>query len=187
MIQPSVYIYSLPLGPLFHPTLIPSLQVITKLPVLYRSLPLGIYFIHGSLCMSVLISQFIPPLSSLPVSTCLFFTSMPLRMIHAQSPSCVQIFVASLTVACQAPLPMEFSRQGYWSTVPMPTPGDHPNPGITSASLVSLAGGFFTTSATQEAKLFIIQLSTETELGLYGPYPTPYPRPPLAFKKKKNY
>ena len=68
----------------------------------------------------------------------------------------------------------------------MPTPGDLPNPGITSASRVSLAGGFFTTSATQEAKLFIIQLSTETELGLYGPYPTPYPRPPLAFKKKKE-
>ena len=127
------------------------------------------------------------PFSSLPVSTCLFFTSMPLRMIHAQSPSCVWIFVASLIVACQAPLPMGFSRLGCWSTVPVPTAGDLPSPGIKSVSLVSLAGGFFTTSATQEAKLFIILLSTETELGLYGPYPTLHPHPPLAYKKKKNY
>ena len=51
------------------------------------------------------------------------------------------------TVACQAPLPMEFSRQEYWSGVPFPSPGDLPNPGIEPASLVSpaLAGGFFTT------------------------------------------
>ena len=34
------------------------------------------------------------------------------------------------TVACQAPLSMEFSRQEYWSRLPFPTPGDLPNPGI---------------------------------------------------------
>ena len=34
------------------------------------------------------------------------------------------------TVACQAPLSMEFSRQGYRSGLPFPTPGDLPNPGI---------------------------------------------------------
>ena len=28
---------------------------------------------------------------------------------------CVRLFVAPQTVACQAPLSMEFSRQGYWS------------------------------------------------------------------------
>ena len=46
---------------------------------------------------------------------------------------------------------MEFSRQEYWSGVP--TPGDLPDPGIKLISLVSptLAGGFFTTSATWEA------------------------------------
>ena len=32
----------------------------------------------------------------------------------AQSLSCVQLLVTSWTVACQAPLPMEFSRQEYW-------------------------------------------------------------------------
>ena len=34
------------------------------------------------------------------------------------------------TIAFQAPLSMEFSRQGYWSGLPFPSPGDLPNPGI---------------------------------------------------------
>ena len=34
---------------------------------------------------------------------------------------------------------MEFSRQGYWSGLPFPTPGDLPDPGIESMSLVSPA------------------------------------------------
>ena len=32
------------------------------------------------------------------------------------------------SVACQAPLSMEFSRLEYWSE--LPSPGDLPNPGI---------------------------------------------------------
>ena len=42
----------------------------------------------------------------------------------------VRLFVTPWTVACQAPLSMEFSRQEYWSGVPFPSPGDIPNPGI---------------------------------------------------------
>ena len=42
----------------------------------------------------------------------------------------VQLFVASWTVAHQAPLSMEFFRQEYWSRLPFPTPEDLPNPGI---------------------------------------------------------
>ena len=34
------------------------------------------------------------------------------------------------TVAHQAPLSMELSRLEYWSGLPLPTPGDLPNPGI---------------------------------------------------------
>ena len=34
------------------------------------------------------------------------------------------------TVACQAPLSMEFSRQEYWSGLLLPSPGDLPDPGI---------------------------------------------------------
>ena len=33
------------------------------------------------------------------------------------------------TVACQAPLSMDFSRQEYWSGLPFPSLGDLPNPG----------------------------------------------------------
>ena len=35
----------------------------------------------------------------------------------------VQLFVTPWTVVCQAPLSMEFSRQGYWNGVPFPSPG----------------------------------------------------------------
>ena len=64
--------------------------------------------------------------------------------------SCVQLLVTPWTVAHQAPLPMGFSRQEYWSGLLCPPPGDLPNPGIKPMSLMSpaLAGGFFTTSAT---------------------------------------
>ena len=41
-----------------------------------------------------------------------------------------RLFVTPWTVACQAPLSMEFSRQEYWSGVPFPSPGDLPDPGI---------------------------------------------------------
>jgi len=34
------------------------------------------------------------------------------------------------TLACQAPLSVEFSRQEFWSGLPCPSPGDLPDPGI---------------------------------------------------------
>ena len=40
--------------------------------------------------------------------------------------SCVRLFVNPWTVACQAPLSMGFSMQGYWSGLPCPPPGDLP-------------------------------------------------------------
>ena len=40
------------------------------------------------------------------------------------------VFVAPWTVACQAPLSMDFSRQEYWNGLPLPSPGDLPDPGI---------------------------------------------------------
>ena len=58
----------------------------------------------------------------------------------------VQLFVTVWTVAHQAPLSMEFSRQEYWLGLPFPTPGDLSGPGNEPVSLVSpaLAGGFLT-------------------------------------------
>ena len=57
------------------------------------------------------------------------------------------------TVAHQAPLSMEFSRQEYWSRLPCPPPGHLPDPGIKPASLTSpaLTDSFFTTSTNWEA------------------------------------
>jgi len=52
--------------------------------------------------------------------------------------------VTPWTVACQAPLPMEFPKQENWSGLPFPTPRNLPNPGIKSAS-PALVGGFFNT------------------------------------------
>ena len=58
--------------------------------------------------------------------------------------SCVQLFVTPWTVAHQAPLSTEFSRQKYWSGLPFPPPGDLPHPGTEPMSPV-LASGLFPT------------------------------------------
>ena len=42
----------------------------------------------------------------------------------------VQLCLTPWTVARQAPLSVEFSRQDYCSGFPCPPPGDLPNPGI---------------------------------------------------------
>ena len=59
----------------------------------------------------------------------------------------VQLFGTPRTVARQAPLSMEFSRQEYWAGLPFTPPEDLPNPGIEPASPESPAstGKFFTT------------------------------------------
>ena len=42
----------------------------------------------------------------------------------------VWFFATSWTVTHQAPLSMEFSRQEYWSGLPISPSGDLPHPGI---------------------------------------------------------
>ena len=51
----------------------------------------------------------------------------------------IRLFVAPRTTALQAPLPMEFSRQEYWSDFPCPPPGDLPHPETEPTSLMSPA------------------------------------------------
>ena len=46
----------------------------------------------------------------------------------------VQFFATPCTVALQAPLSKEFSRQEYWSGLPFPPPGDHPDLGMEPTS-----------------------------------------------------
>ena len=56
------------------------------------------------------------------------------------------LFATLWTVALQAPLSMGLSRQEYWSGLPLPPPGDLPDPGTEPASPASpaLTGSFFT-------------------------------------------
>ena len=56
-----------------------------------------------------------------------------------------------------APLSMEFSRQEYWSGLPLSSPGDIPDPGIKPMS-PSLAGGFFTTEPPEKPLVTITHL-----------------------------
>ena len=58
----------------------------------------------------------------------------------------VRLLETARTVAHQAPLFMEFSRQEYWSGLPFSSPGDLPDPGIEPVS-PELAGRFFTWEA----------------------------------------
>ena len=56
------------------------------------------------------------------------------------------LFVTPRTGVHQAPLSMDFSKQGYWNGLPFPTSGDLPSPEMEPTSLASaaLAGEFFT-------------------------------------------
>ena len=49
------------------------------------------------------------------------------------------VCISHSAVSPQAPLSMGFSRQEYWSGLPFPPPGDHPNPGTEPTSPVSPA------------------------------------------------
>ena len=51
-----------------------------------------------------------------------------LTVLCVQSLSCVQLFVILWAVAHQAPQPIEYSMQKYWSRLPIPTPQNLHNP-----------------------------------------------------------
>ena len=51
------------------------------------------------------------------------------RKVKALLAQSCPFFVTPQTVACQAPLSTELSRQEYWSGLPFPSPGDLPGPG----------------------------------------------------------
>ena len=87
-------------------------------------------------------------------------------MTRSSRLGCVCLVAQSCPTLCDpmdcslpAPLPMEFSRQEYWSGLSFPPPGDLPHPGIEPTSLVSpaLAGGFFTTTPPGKALLQLHQ------------------------------
>ena len=65
----------------------------------------------------------------------------PVRDLSAHC-SVVSDFVNLWIVAQQTPLSMEFSRQDYWSGLPILSPGDLPDPGIEPGSPALQANSF---------------------------------------------
>ena len=93
--------------------------------------------------------------------------------------SCVRLLATPWTIAHQAPLFMEFSRQEYWNGLLFPTPRDFPDPGKESVSLVSptLADGFFTTTPHLNCNLSVSKnpfLFLYTYHSLNKPVPLPW-------------
>ena len=74
------------------------------------------------------------------------------------SRSVVPDYATPQTIAHQAPLPMGFSRQEYWSGLSFPPPGDLPDPGIESMSL-ALAGRFLTTKPPRKPESPVIPVA----------------------------
>ena len=81
------------------------------------------------------------------MGTCPFIYSCAHVHVVLSHLSPVRLFETPRTIAHQAPLSMEFSRQEYRSGLPCLPPGDLPDSGVKLASLMppALAGGFFTT------------------------------------------
>ena len=77
----------------------------------------------------------------------------------------VWLFVTPWIAVHPAPLPLELSRQGYWSGLSSPTPRDFPNPGIKPLSLVSptLACRFFTIVPPWKLWIKIVQFSSVSQ------------------------
>ena len=77
--------------------------------------------------------------------------------MHAQSLSCVWLFATSWTIAHQAPLSVEFSREECWSGLPFPSSG-----GLVSC--VSYTGRwFFTTESPGKTLEIVAYLATWCE------------------------
>ena len=69
-------------------------------------------------------------------------------------------------ITLQAPLSLEFSRQGHWRGLPFPTSGDLPDPGIEPEPLAvpALAGGFFTTLPPGKRVCVYVCICTHTNM-----------------------
>ena len=48
----------------------------------------------------------------------------------AVTKSCATLFMTPWTVACQAPVSVEFPKQEYWNELQFPSPGDLPDSGV---------------------------------------------------------
>ena len=95
--------------------------------------------VHGVAHSQTWLSNWAPPKRGGALSALQFpvFTSLPVSTSQNQSSwrgvlgvAGVRLFATLWTLAHQAPLSVEFSRQEYWSGLPFPSPGNLPNPGV---------------------------------------------------------
>ena len=91
-----------------------------------------------------------------------------------ESLSRVRLFVTPWTVACQASLSMEFSRQEYWGGLPCPSPGDLPDPGIEPMSPSLQSDSLPTEPLSQDTKSSLLCSNPHSECLFWGPQ-CPYP------------
>ena len=87
--------------------------------------------------------------------------------MKVKSLSCVRLFAAPWTVAYQAPPSMGFSRQEYWSGVPLPSPGDLPNPRIKLA--VSYVSCISRQVLYHQRHLWFMKVKSETLVSQLSP------------------
>ena len=98
-----------------------------------------------------------------PLHTCVVLICLPLVCVCVCTHSVAQSYLTlgdPWTVACQAPLSMGLDQQEYWSALPLPPPGDLPDPGteLVSPASPELAG------ATWEALVCPMIPLKETQL-----------------------
>ena len=113
------------------------------------------------ICTSLIFLHFLPSFSLRALLS--YYVVVELSL------SSVWLFVTPLTVAFQAPLPMVFSRQEYWSGLPFPSPGYLPDPGIEPTSS-ALAGRLFTTEPPAKP-LHIMYSNAYFRIYFWGTWP----------------
>ena len=102
------------------------------------------HFSHPLICMLLLYHHSACFINLYSISGCWWIFVCTCMLSHS-----VVSHVTLWTVVCLAPLSMEFSRQGYWSALPFPSPGHLPNPGIKSC----ITDGCFTIWATRGSRV----------------------------------
>ena len=133
-------------------------KVLADLPIFYVMLSNSIwcsFYWHWSNCHEIFVLWYLYSCVCVYVCVC-------------ESLSCVRLFATPWTIACQASLSMEFSRQEYWIGLPVPSSGVLPNPGIkpTSHSLLPCRQILYHW-ATREAPA---PYSSGFHVGLYMPF-----------------
>ena len=84
------------------------------------------------------------------------------------------IFVTPRTVACQAPLSMRSSKQEDWNGLPVPSPGDLPDPGIEPASSTLLVDSLLLSNLRSPCVIMAVAQMIQPQNGkmlVTGEYP----------------